>query len=138
MIDSDLSQANGGIIAPLEKGADIIIADAARKDAPPGSINWKYITDSVKKGELQELDDYPASSKVRAAPTVAGASSSSRPVQTQPPRSGRTPFTHEDDRVLMEFCARKERQGASLKGNKIFVELEALVNSSGQPATNNY
>jgi hypothetical protein len=121
----------------LEKGADIIIADAARKDAPPGSINWKYITDSVKNGVLQELDDYPASSKARAAPAVAGASSS-KPVQTQPTRSGRTPFTHEDDRVLMEFCARKERQGGSLKGNKIFVELEALVNSSGQPATNNY
>ena len=43
----------------LEKQADLIIADHARKDTPPGSISWKFIEQSVAKGVLEDIEDHP-------------------------------------------------------------------------------
>lgn len=83
----------------------------------------------MKKGELQNIEDYPASKLPRetngtAAPS-ATSPATSRMVQSR--RMGRTPFTHEDDKLLMDFCIRKERAGEKLKGNIIFQELEQNV-----------
>ena len=102
----------------LEKQADIVIADHARKDCPTGSISWKYIEQSAKKGALEDIEDY------RAGPvthTIREVGSS------QPTRGGRTPFTAEDDRILMEWVVKAERNGASVKGNEIYKQLEAKV-----------
>ncbi|AEO63969.1 uncharacterized protein THITE_2037256 [Thermothielavioides terrestris NRRL 8126] len=49
---------NGGNIVLLEKHADVLIADHARKDTPAGSVSWKYVEDSVAKGELLNIEDY--------------------------------------------------------------------------------
>lgn len=106
----------------LEKHADIVIADHARKNCPPGSISWTYIEQSLKKGRLEDIENH------RAGPTTATI----RPVgSAQPPRTGRTPFTAEDDRILMEWCARAERVGAHMKGNTLFEQLEAKVEFAG-------
>jgi hypothetical protein len=102
----------------LEKNADIVIADHARKDCPPGTISWTFIDQSVKKGKLEDIEDHragPAEGMVRNVGSSA------------PARKGRTPFTHEDDAMLMDWCARAERQGVSLRGNQLYIQLEAKV-----------
>jgi hypothetical protein len=95
-----------------------MIADHARKDAPPGSYSWTWIEKSVQKGMLEDLDAH------RAGP-VAGTS---RPVgSSQPTRNTRTPFTAADDRALALWVTNAERQGLSTKGNEIYQQLERIV-----------
>ncbi|KAK8085118.1 hypothetical protein PG997_006389 [Apiospora hydei] len=105
---------NGGQIVALEKNADYMIADHVRKDSPQGSYSWKWIEDSVKKGKLLDADDYLIGGKPEEQPR-AGPSA--------PGKSTRTPFTEEDDRILMQWVLRRERQGESILGNKIYQEL---------------
>ncbi|KAK7942704.1 TRF2-interacting telomeric protein/Rap1 C terminal domain-containing protein [Apiospora aurea] len=107
-------QNNGGQIVALEKNADFMIADHVRKDSPQGSYSWKWIEDSVKKGKLLDADDYLIGGKPEEQPR-AGPSA--------PGKSTRTPFTEEDDRILMQWVLRRERQGESILGNKIYQEL---------------
>jgi Rap1 Myb domain len=116
------SKANGGEVVPLEKQADILIADHARKDIPPGSISWKFIERSVANGKLENIDDHRAGPPAGTIREVGSA---------QPPKKGRTPFTAEDDRILMEWCIRAERKGLSLKGNELYKQLEAKVRLLG-------
>lgn len=100
----------------MDTQADIIIADHARKGNPPGSISWKYIEDSVKNGRLEDLDNYyagPAPGAIR--PVGAGAS--------HPAKLGRTPFTAEDDRILVDWVTKAERSGSATKGNAIYQQL---------------
>lgn len=111
-------QANGGKLVHLEKQANFVIADHARKNAPPGSVSWKWIEQSLKTGALEDVKKYPAGPSERQIREVGSAI---------PPRRGRTPFTSEDDRILMEWVAEAERSGASIKGNEIYKELEKLV-----------
>jgi len=102
----------------LEKQADIVIADHARKDCPTGSISWTYIQDSAKKGVLEELEDHragPASHVVREVGSRG------------PTRKGRTPFSAEDDRILKSWVTDGERAGISVKGNELFKQLEEKV-----------
>jgi hypothetical protein len=102
----------------LEKLADIMIADHARKDAMPGSYSWTWIEKSVKNGKLEDLEAH------RAGP-VAGIS---RPVgSSQPTRNTRTPFTAADDRALALWVTNAEKQGLSTKGNDIYQQLERIV-----------
>lgn len=98
----------------------MVIADHVLKNQPVGSISWKWIEDSVKNGILADVEEH------RAGPTEQVT----RPVgSSQPARKGRTPFTTEDDRVLMKWCAKAERDGLSLKGNEIYQQLEKIVSS---------
>ncbi|KAK7991678.1 hypothetical protein PG988_000472 [Apiospora saccharicola] len=108
-------QNNGGEVVQLEKNADYLIADHVRIDAPQGSYSWKWIQDSVKKGELLDLDDYLIGSKPQEGQARVGPSA--------PGKSTRTPFTDEDDRILMEWVIKREREGESVQGNKIYQEL---------------
>ncbi|KAH6679048.1 hypothetical protein B0J14DRAFT_685928 [Halenospora varia] len=108
-------EANGGEVVKLEKWADIIIADHAKKDSPAGSISWTYIQDSVKHGRLEDLEDHRAGPIVGTIREVGSA---------QPARSGRTLFTHEDDKFLMEWVSKAERKGALIKGNDLYKQLE--------------
>ena len=111
-------QGNGGEIVILEKQADMIIADRARKDCPPGSISWHWIDQSVKKGELEDIELYRAGPATNIIREVSSA---------QPARKGRTPFTTEDDRILRDWCIKAERKGVSMKGNELYKQLEANV-----------
>ncbi|PMD31138.1 hypothetical protein L207DRAFT_573195 [Hyaloscypha variabilis F] len=114
-----LVKANGGQVVDLEKQADLIIADHARKDIPPGSISWKFIEQSVAKGVLEDIEDHRAGPPVGTIREVGSV---------QPAKKGRTPFTAEDDRILMEWCIKAERKGLSLKGNDLYKQLEAKNN----------
>lgn len=106
----------------LDTQADYVIADHVRKDAPVGSISWKWIEDSVKNGRLEDFEQYPAGSQTQQFQSVGSRSG-------QPIRKGRTPFTTEDDRILMEYCTRAERRGASMKGNQLYEEIAQQVGS---------
>ena len=102
----------------LEKQADLIIADHARKHSPTGSISWKYIEDSAKKGVLQDIENYragPVSHTIRAVGSGT------------PTRTGRVPFTPEDDEILKEWVTRAELRGDYVKGNEIYKQLELKV-----------
>jgi hypothetical protein len=99
----------------LEKDADMLIADHARKDVPLGSYSWKYITESVKAGFVQVEDKYlngPPPGQPRSI--LAG----SRAKKT------RTPFTERDDAILAKHVLEK---GIDTAGNKMYMELEAQV-----------
>ncbi|KAK3342781.1 Rap1 Myb domain-containing protein [Neurospora tetraspora] len=108
-------KANGGKTVLLEKHADILIADHVLKNAPVGSVSWKYITDSISEGQLADIDLY----RIEHA-TAQGA----RPVgSTMPTKSTRTPYTPQDDNILIHWVVQKERSGAYTRGNKIYMEL---------------
>ncbi|PHH87427.1 hypothetical protein CDD83_8896 [Cordyceps sp. RAO-2017] len=101
--------SNGGIIEPLEKNAEILIADHARKDAPAGSCSWKFITESIDNGCMQLQDRYL---KGPTAPTTAGRS-----------KFGRTAFTHADDVALAKWVLSHERR---VSGNAIYQQFETI------------
>jgi hypothetical protein len=93
----------------------MLIADHARKDVPLGSYSWKYITESVKAGFVQVEDKYlngPPPGQPRSI--LAG----SRAKKT------RTPFSEHDDAILAKHVLQK---GIDTAGNKMYMELEALV-----------
>jgi len=118
---TDKWKENGGTIVQLEKQADMIIADHARKECPPGSISWKYIDQSVQQGELLDIEDFRAGPATKTIREVGSG---------LPTRKGRTPFTDADDRILMEWCVKAEQKGIALKGNDLFIQLEAKVGSA--------
>lgn len=97
----------------MEKHADIIIADHARKDAPAGSVSWKWIEESIKRGELCNKDDY----------RINGQAPASRPVgSTQLPKATRNPFTQQEDREFAKWVIQQEHSGRKSNGNQIFQE----------------
>ncbi|KAM4063078.1 rap1 myb domain-containing protein [Hirsutella rhossiliensis] len=104
--------SNGGVIKPLEKDADMLIADCARKDAPADSYSWKFITDSIAKGIIQ-LEDRYCIGVNRSEPRPA------RPGRST--KSTRTPFTLADDvslaRWVLSFSGNRT-------GNAIYLEFE--------------
>ncbi|KAF7919124.1 uncharacterized protein EAE98_009444 [Botrytis deweyae] len=109
----EIIRSNGGEVEKIEKNAEIIIADGARKDAPPGSISWKFIEDSAKAGKLVGMEEYRCGAAERA----------SERANAQPAKSTRTPFTAEDDRILTQWVLEGERLGRSTKGNELYKEL---------------
>ncbi|TGO08917.1 hypothetical protein BTUL_0186g00210 [Botrytis tulipae] len=109
----EIIRSNGGEVEKIEKNAEIIIADDARKDAPPGSISWKFIEESAKAGKLVDMEEYRCGASERA----------SERAYTQPAKSTRTPFTVEDDRILTQWVLEGERLGRFIKGNELYIEL---------------
>jgi hypothetical protein len=102
----------------LEKLADIVIADHARKYIPVGSISWTFIDQSVARGILEDVEKHRAGPTTHAVREVGSA---------QPTRTGRTPFTAQDDRDLLLWVTKAERIGVSIKGNDLYKQLEAIV-----------
>jgi hypothetical protein len=99
----------------LEKNADILICDHARKDALPGSLSWTFIDDSVKHGIIQLRDRY----------VIGGLPNTARPVGGGGVTKGtRTAFTHEDDVFLVSWL---HSHGDSHDGNKVYQEMAAKV-----------
>jgi Rap1 Myb domain len=95
-----------------------MIADHARRDAPPGTISWKFIDDSVKNGRLEDPEKYPAGPAAGFIRPV-GAAQASRKV--------RTPFTPTDDLILAKWVLQKEAEGMLSRGNALYQDLEKLV-----------
>lgn len=113
---SNMQQQNGGSVVPLEKHADMLIADHARKkDAPRGAYSWKFIQDSVANGYIQLKDKYLIGSHPDAP----------RPVgSNHPSKSTRTPFTKEDDARLVRWALDHPTERS---GNRIWQEYERIV-----------
>ncbi|KAF5025583.1 hypothetical protein F66182_2327 [Fusarium sp. NRRL 66182] len=110
----ELIEQNGGEVKPLEKQADMLIADHARKDVPPGSYSWKFIDDSVKNGIVQIKDRY----LIGRHPDIP------RPVGSNlPKKSTRTPYTREDDARLAKWAL---AHADEVKGNKIWQNYERI------------
>ena len=112
---------NGGEVVKFDKHAEIIIADHARRDIPAGSISWTFIEKSVAQGRLEDVERHRAGPTERTMREVGSV---------RPPRSGRTAFTAQDDRDLFIWISKAERNGASVKGNEIYKQLEAVVSPS--------
>lgn len=110
---------NGGVIVSLEKQADYLIADHARsKDAPAGSLSYRFIEQSIRSGKLEDPVEHPAGP---ATPLVREVGSS------RPAKGARIPFTPEDDRVVCEWVRDCQQQGFSTAGNNIYKQLEQVV-----------
>ncbi|EHA48591.1 hypothetical protein MGG_00809 [Pyricularia oryzae 70-15] len=110
-------QSNGGEVVPMERQADILIADdAAPKKAPSNwdSYSWKFIDAAIEKGELPDKADY-----LIPRPTSAATATRASIPANGSSKGTRTPFTAEDDRILTE-CARRQLcapQGPGMKGS---------------------
>ena len=98
---------------PLEKNADMLIADHARKDVPPGSYSWKFIADSISKGMAQRQDKY----------AIGRPATEPRPAASGGLTKGtRAPFTQAEDAVLTKYILERMRLGESTSGNAIYME----------------
>ena len=87
--------------------------------APPGSVSWKYIDESVAKGELLDINDY-----------IIHQANVSRPVgSSAPTKNTRTPFTPLDIQIIVTWVRQKEQSGQALKGPTVWQELAELVSS---------
>ncbi|PGH17373.1 hypothetical protein AJ80_04828 [Polytolypa hystricis UAMH7299] len=110
-------EANGGKIVHLEKDADILLVDHAKKGNPAGTYSYKFVEDSIRSGSRANLEDY------RQGPppgTIRTPGSKLIPVKGR-----RTPFSAEDDRILYEWVKPIEDQGGPFQGNQIYKQLEA-------------
>ncbi|KAH8896026.1 hypothetical protein GQ53DRAFT_36827 [Thozetella sp. PMI_491] len=105
---------HGGTIVPLEKQADILVADHARKDVPAGDfVSWLFITESVKHGRLEDLEDRRIHRSSRGpGPAASGTA-----------KGTRVPFSSEDDKLLRLWVARPASKEAGTSGNIIFKDL---------------
>ncbi|KAH7346285.1 hypothetical protein BKA65DRAFT_274014 [Rhexocercosporidium sp. MPI-PUGE-AT-0058] len=107
-------ESNGGVVVLLEKNADIIIVDHARRDCPPGSISWKWIEQSIRNGRMEDIENHRAGPPHAQTREVGSA---------QPTKKTRTPFSADDDRILMQWVTRAERKGLPILGNAIYQQL---------------
>lgn len=114
---------HGGRVVNLERQADQVIADHLRKDAPAGSLSYTWIHDSIKAGELQDLNLHQA---CRARPVSSARVIPSGTALSRPVKSTRTPFTVEDDIMLWNWVARHGGP-KNFKGNEIYKKLEIEV-----------
>lgn len=81
--------------------------------------SWKYIEDSIRNGQLQDLEEYkcgPAPGIVRSAGQTDRAG-----------RSARTPFSKEDDCIIWDWAQPMLLQGGPDTGQILFKELEKVV-----------
>ena len=116
----DEVKRNGGTVVPLEKQADWLIVDHARKDIPVGGVSYRFIEESIKAGELLDPSAFtcgPPVGSVRAVGSIV-----------RPAKTIRNPFTAEDDAVLTEWVLSSIRNGGTEMGNKIYQQLEAQNN----------
>lgn len=109
---------NGGQVVPLEKDADMMIADHMRSEAPSGSFSWKWIEACIKEGRLVDKEEYRAASKEVVTRPVGAL----KPVKTS-----RVPYTDADDLELYNWVKAYERRGGKVLGNEIYKQLEEQV-----------
>lgn len=109
----------------IEKFADVIIADHLKNDAPVGSVSWKFVDDSVKAGQIQNINNYKKH--------TSNTTNASRPTRTlfSTSKPTRTPFSAEDDRLLTQWVLDQERLGERPHGTKIYQEFSERVGGVG-------
>jgi hypothetical protein len=112
-------KANGGEIVSLESKADYMIADHFRRDCPPGSISYEFVTKSIREGELQDPEDHLAGPRV-GEPREPGAIN-------RPTKGTRRAYTAEEDRILYKWVRDAVSLGGLSAGNEIYKQLEAKV-----------
>lgn len=122
----DLITSNSGTVVPLEKNADMLIADGARKDIPPGSYSWKFIEDSVKNGIAQLKDRYEIGLHAKVAQTPQGGASK---------KLRRVAFTTEDDVALVKWVM---SHPLDRMGNRIYQEWATMVSESADTGSCGY
>jgi hypothetical protein len=108
--------ANGATVVQLEKQAEVLIVDHARKNAPVGAHSYKYIEQSMRKGTLEDLADH----------VVGPVSRTDRPVgsTTTMPKGTRSRYTEEEDQLLWNWVKPFENRGGYTAGNEIYKQLE--------------
>lgn len=115
----ELIRRNGGEIRPLEKNADIRIADHVRRSQnAPGTVSYEWIDKSIEAATLLDLEDFPAGPS-EAAPRPVGAGT------LRPAKASRNPYSADDDAFLRAEMTVAERRGVSLRGNELFKQIEA-------------
>ena len=112
------AQLNGAEIVPLEKQADILLVDHARKNQPPGTTSYLFVLRSIQKGELEDLDDHAVGTTTRVARPVGSV--------TTAPKGGRNPFTDAEDQFLWDMVQPYRAKGGTWKGNKIYEQIEEM------------
>ncbi|KAL8834258.1 MAG: hypothetical protein Q9170_003845 [Blastenia crenularia] len=110
-------KANGGEVTLLEKEADVKIVDHTKKERLPGTYSYQYIEYSVRNGKLEDLSEHAIGPPTGTLRTVGST--------IQPQKSGRTKFTPEDDRILVNWVHGFEQSGGATSGNEIYKQLEA-------------
>ncbi|KAI4286301.1 MAG: hypothetical protein L6R35_004444 [Caloplaca aegaea] len=78
--------------------------------------SYQYIENSVRNGALEELETHAVGPPAGSLRTVGST--------VQPPRSSRTKFTDEDDRLLASWVISFEQRGGATAGNEIYKQLE--------------
>lgn len=116
----DLIKHHGGQYVTFEESADYVIADHLRKDAPPGSVSYKFIEEANKTGSLPDVENY------RIGRAGAVTASASAPVSTARwSKSTRTKFTPQDDEILRQWIT--SHAGYAVRGNELYIELAENV-----------
>ncbi|OQV02620.1 hypothetical protein CLAIMM_07777 isoform 2 [Cladophialophora immunda] len=112
------ARLNGAIIVDRDTDADVRLVDHLRKNNAPGTHSYRYVELSIRNGQLENLADH----------AVGAPSRVSRPVGSTvtAPKSGRTPFTPEDDRFLWEWMKPFIDRGGAWKGNEIYKQMEEV------------
>lgn len=117
----DQIKQHGGQPVILEKQADYLIWDHIKPDGPPGALSWTFIEQSVNNGQLEDVQDHVCGPPVGTVRQVGSRTSA---------RSGREPFTSQDDKTLYKWAIEAERMGISVNGNEIWKQLERVVGVS--------
>ena len=110
----DLIKNNGGEVVFVERRADYLIADHLKTGAPPSSLSYTFIDESIERGELQNPDNHPAgppAGSVRVAGSLA------------PTKTVRAAYTAEEDRILYKWVRDSVQAGNLAGGNKIYQDL---------------
>ncbi|EME49692.1 hypothetical protein DOTSEDRAFT_143910, partial [Dothistroma septosporum NZE10] len=110
-------ETNGGEIVRHESESDYVIADHFRRDAPGGSYSYTFIDSAIKHGRLPDPMDHTTGAPLRGDRQVGSVI---------PGKYTRTPFTVQDDRDLWEFVEEAKQDGASVKGNELYKQLEKV------------
>ncbi|KAJ5984001.1 hypothetical protein N7481_006100 [Penicillium waksmanii] len=111
----DLITKHGGVIVLMENDADVMLVDHAKKNIPTGCHSYKYVEESIRKGQVADLDAHRAGS---FRPRAMGASNI-------PKRGTKSVYTLEDDQLLYDFLYPFEQEeNAPIHGNKIYQLLE--------------
>ncbi|KAI9666950.1 MAG: hypothetical protein M1831_001455 [Alyxoria varia] len=111
----NIVERNGGQVVPLERNADIMIADHLRKDAPPESYSYTWIEKSVSEGRLVDKEQHRAGRPKAVARSVGSL---------EPAQGKRVPYSKQDDDFLYDWVTEYEKNGGKVKGNEIYKQLE--------------
>ena len=137
---ADKIQSNGGRVFQIEKQADVMIVDHARKHQVPGSYaqnllslyydrtlteiprySYTFIEASVRKGVLEDLEDHAVGPPKGAVRTTGSM---------QPAKATRTKYTSADDSILWDWVQTNPQKFGGTDGNEIYKQLQKKVRSS--------